>query len=165
MPKSSFSYGNNVLKNDPNEIGLEPETDESDTEEIMEEIVGDEWVHPFKTIHFKFLNIEIKKEKDPVVEEKQEKGYGNLLGVSKNKKNLKSNRSIKSGMSGKSFRATLKNKNNPFRSLSLGKIKQNYKFQILLGSTIIEIKNFFGCISASLLPYYCLLYTSPSPRD
>ena len=142
--------------------GLEPETDESDTEEIMEEIVGETFVHPFKTMHFKFLGIEIKKEKDPVKEEpekreSQKPGYGDRLGITRNRNGGKSSRSIRSGrslMTGKSFRETLKNKDNMFRKLTISKIKQNYKFQILMGNKIVEIKNYFGCISASLLPYY-----------
>ena len=74
--KPAFSFGSGVIQKNPKAqlvqetYGLEPETDESDTEEMMEEIVGDAEVHPFKQIHFKFLQIEIKKEKDPVVEEK-----------------------------------------------------------------------------------------------
>lgn len=167
--KPSFSFGKEVIKKNPKAklvqetYGLEPETDESDTEEMMEEIVGDTFVHPFKSIHFKFLNIEIKKEKDPEPQEKSQKnmlskpGYGDLLGINRGKNGGKSSRSIRSGrslMTGKSFRETLKNKDNGFRKMTLGKIKQNYKFQILMGSKIVEIKNYFGCISASLLPYY-----------
>jgi len=164
--KPQFKFGKEVLKQNPKAqmveetYGLEPETEESDTEDMMEEIVGDDFVHPFKTIHFKFLDIEIKKEKDPVVPEdsprksKKQSGYGDLLGIKSRKSRNKSSRSIRSGMTGKSFRATLDNRFNAFRKMSLGKIKQNYKFQILLGSTIVEIKNYFGCISASLLPYY-----------
>ena len=154
---------------------LFPDSDNSENEdEIFEEIVGDDFVHPFKTIHYKFLEIVIKKEKDPIIYEipetapgKESGGYGNMLSVKKHFKNggvlssnafsQKSNRSIlsaKSGMTSKSFRATLNNRFNSFRSMSLGKIKQNYKFQILIGSSIAQIKSFFGCISSCLLPYY-----------
>ena len=162
--KPAFSFGKEVIKKNPKAkmveetYGLEPETEESDTEDMMEEIIGDNILHPFKTIHFKFLQIEIKKEKDPEIVEdspkKKQSGYGDLLGIKRRISKNKSSRSIKSGMTGKSFRQTLDNRFNTFRKLTMGKIKQNYKFQILLGSTIVEIKNYFGCISASLLPYY-----------
>ena len=172
--KSNFSFGSEVISKNPKAqlvqetYGLEPETDESDAEDMLEEIVGDDFVHPFKSLHFKFLKIEIKKEKDPVVEEqcsqrsKKRSGYGDRLLIKSNRNNQRSSRSIRSAHTGVSFRKTLDNRDNTFRKLTLGKIKQNYKFQILLGSTIAEVKNYFGCISASLLAYY---YRKNTKRD
>lgn len=172
--KTNFSFGSEVISRNPNAklvqdaYGLEPETDESDTEEMMEEIVGNEFVHPFKQMHFKFLKIDIKKEKDPIIEEESVKqsqrpsGYGDRLMIKSGRNNQRSSRSILSAKTGVSFRKTLDNRENTFRKLTMGKIKQNYKFQILLGCTIPEVKNYFGCISASLLEYY---YRKKGQRD
>ena len=168
MPGLSF---NNKLGQQP----MEPETDESDDEDdhylqIVEDIME---VHPAKKQHFMFLNIDIKtleqqkheKEEEERRLEREEreregrerntprkqKGYGNQLGV--NKYHESNNRSVKSSASKKSSKPIENIKNN-FQKTSISKIKRNYNFQILLGSTTKDVKSFFGCISTELMDYY-----------
>jgi hypothetical protein len=154
---------------------IEPDTEESDIAEdedakYMEIVVGDEYVPYFKKIHFEFMNIEILKEKREKKPEKilqnvkRESGYGDKLNINKKFKKvamrtnldapLKNAKSMKSIKSGVSFRATLNESKNPFRLMTLSKIKQCYRMQILLGTSIIQQKAYFGCLSSCFLPYY-----------
>lgn len=141
---------------------FEPDTDDED--EPWWELNGEKLPHIYKVLHYRFLGIQLLDKPPELIEEvevstgqpNRSKGYGSYLtaGVMNNK--VKSGRelSVKSYSSKKSFRATLKNSQNEFRSLSISKIKQNFKFQILLGNTTGEVKKYFGCVSSCFLDGY-----------
>lgn len=136
---------------------FEPESDEDD--EPWWELNGEENPNIYKVLHYRFLGIQLL-DKAPEPEEEEEapptKGYGSYLVAGITKKKMVSGRehSAKSFKSNRSFRATLKNSKNQFRSLSITKIKQNFKFQILLGNPVGQVKQYFGCVSSCFLDGY-----------
>lgn len=126
---------------------------------ILKIYVGNEEIHKFKLIHFDFLHIQIYNN-DTVKDMYQEKTKKQSKSPSYGSKYLKKSSKNKSVLAKNSHTNVLEKNKKPlnfqsnFKNLKIDIIKTNFKFQILIGNSIIEIKSYFGCISSVLLPYY-----------